>query len=65
MTIEATIGGEDMAAALSHSRFRRGINIGAFFVHLRIEMSDLQIRDDSQSHPGKGERPENPKKKRN
>jgi len=45
MTIEATIGGEDMVAALSHSRFRGGINVRAFFVHLRIEMSDLQIRN--------------------
>jgi hypothetical protein len=43
VAINAAVGGVNVAAALDHSRLRHWIDIGAFFVGLRIEMSDLQI----------------------
>src|ERR1019366_9096353 len=64
VAIEAAVRGINMPAALGHSRFRLGINVGTFFVHLRIEMSDLPIRNDGQSYPRKGERPEKSEKER-
>ena len=43
VAINAAVSGVNVAAALDHSRLRHWIDIGAFFVHLRIEMPDLQI----------------------
>jgi hypothetical protein len=45
VAINAAVGGVNVATALDHSRLRHWIDIGAFFVGLRIEMSDLQIRN--------------------
>ena len=56
MTIETAVAGVNFTAAFGHSRRRHWIDVGAFLVHLRIEMSDLLIRNDGQSDPGKGER---------
>ena len=54
MAIETTIRDVDAPATLSHSRFRHRINVGAFFVALRIEMTNLQIGNVSEPKPGKG-----------
>lgn len=62
VAIDAAVRGVNMRTALDHSRLRHWIGIGAFLVGLRIEMSDLPVRNDGQSHPGEGERPENSKK---
>ena len=45
VAINAAVGSVNVAAALGHSRLRHWIDIGAFFVGLRLEMSDLQIRN--------------------
>src|SRR5207249_8648506 len=62
MTIIATVRDINTTTAFGHSRFRRGIYVGKFLVHLRIEMSDLQIGNHGQAQPREGERAENPKK---
>ncbi len=59
VTINAAVRSVNTRAARDHSRLRHWIGIGAFLVGLRIEMSDLPIRNDGQSHPGERERPEN------
>jgi hypothetical protein len=43
VAVNAAVGGVNVATALDHSRLRHRIDIRAFFVGLRIEMSDLQI----------------------
>jgi len=58
VTIDAAVRGVNMGTALDHSRLRHWISIGAFLVGLRIEVSDLPIWNDGQSHPGERERPE-------
>jgi hypothetical protein len=64
VTVNASIRSVDVRAALEHSRLRLRINIGAFLVGLRIEMSDLPIWNHGQSHPRKGERAEDSEKQR-
>jgi hypothetical protein len=58
VTINAAVRSVNTRAALDHSRLRHWIDIGAFLVGLRIEVSDLPIWNDRQSHPGESERPE-------
>jgi hypothetical protein len=64
VTINAAVRGINVRAALEHSRLRLRINVGAFFVGLRIEMSDLPVRNNGQSDPRKSERAEDPQKER-
>ena len=64
VTIIAAVGGVDLTTTLGHSRSRRGISIRPVFLHLRIEVTDLQIRDENQTSPRKGERAENSEEKR-
>ena len=64
VTIDAAIGSVNARAARDHSRLRHWIDICAFLVRLRIEVSDLPIRDHSQSHPGERKCPEDSEKKR-
>jgi hypothetical protein len=64
VAINAAVRSVNAPAARDHSRLRHRINIGAFLVGLRIEMSDLPIWNDRQSHPGERERPEDSQKKR-
>src|SRR5439155_12965822 len=52
--IEATVRDVNAAATLSHSGFRHRINVGAFFVALRIELTNLQVRHVSEPKTGKG-----------
>jgi len=58
VAINAAIRRVDFAAALRHAGFRHRINIGLFFVRLRIKMADLPIRNQHQARPLKGERTE-------
>jgi hypothetical protein len=58
VAIVAAVRSVDARAACDHSRLRHWINIRAFFIRLRIELSDLPIRNHSQSHPGERKRPE-------
>src|SRR5207249_9591308 len=51
MTIDAAVRSINPRAAFDHSGLRLGVNIGAILFHLRVEMSDLPIRDHRQSHP--------------
>ena len=53
VAIDAAVRGINLSAALGHSGFRHRINIGAFLVHLRIEMADLQVRNEGQTQPMK------------
>ena len=62
VTINAAICCVNVRAALKHSRLRLRINIGLFFVPLRIEVSDLPIRNHGQSHPRESERAKDPEK---
>jgi len=64
VAIDAAVGSVNARAALDHSRLWHRINICAFLVGLRIEMSDLPIWNYGQSHPGEGKRPEDSQKKR-
>src|ERR1700730_18216797 len=64
VTVKTSIPTEDFLPAVGHSRFRHRIDIGTFLVHLRIEMSDLVIRNHGETHPGECERSEQSKKKR-
>jgi len=64
VTINAAVRGVNVRAALEHSRLRLRINVGAFFVRLRIEMADLPVRNNGQSEPRKGERAEDSEKER-
>jgi hypothetical protein len=64
MAITAAIGGVNPAAAIGQAGFRRGIDVGAVLVHLWIEMSDLQIRHESQPGPRKREGAKNAEKER-
>src|SRR5204863_871192 len=58
VTIKTAVARVNATTALGHSGFRRRINIGAFLVHLRIEMSDLVIRNDGETDPRERERSE-------
>jgi hypothetical protein len=51
VTIDAAVRRVNAPASLDHSRLWLGINVGAVLFHLRIEVSDLPIRDHGQSHP--------------
>jgi hypothetical protein len=51
VTINAAIRGVNARAALEHSRLRPRINVGAFLIRFRIEMSDLPVRDQRESQP--------------
>jgi hypothetical protein len=64
VTINAAVRGVNVRAALEHTRLRLRINLGAFFVRLRIEMPDLPVRNNGQSEPRKGERAEDSEKER-
>jgi hypothetical protein len=64
VTVNAAVRSVDARAALEHSRLRLRINIGAFLIGLRIEMSDLPIRKDGQAHPRERERAEDSEKER-
>jgi len=64
VTIEATVRDVNAPATLSHSGFRHRINVGAFFVALRIEMTNLQIGNVSEPKPGKGKGREDSKNER-
>ena len=64
LTNKCAVRSVDTRAALDHPRLRHRISIGAILLHLRIEMSDLPIRDDCQPHPREGERAENSEKER-
>jgi hypothetical protein len=63
VAIDAAIGGVNMRAALEHSRLWLRINVCSFLVGLRIEMADLPVGDDRETHPGKGKRAEDSKEK--
>ena len=62
VTIGAAICSVNKRTALDHSRLRHWVNVCAFLVGLRIQMSDLPIWNNGQSHPGEGERAEDSKK---
>ena len=47
VTINTAVRSVNARATLEHSGLRLRINVGAFFVGLRIEMSDLPIRNQS------------------
>jgi hypothetical protein len=64
VTIDTAIGSVNARAARDHSRLRHRINVRAFLVRLRIEVSDLPIWDHSQSNPGERKRPEDSEEKR-
>jgi hypothetical protein len=64
VTINAAIGSVNARALLDHSRLRHRVDVCAFLVRLRVEVSDLPIGDHRQSHPGKRKRPEDSEKKR-
>ena len=64
VTINAAVRSVNARAARDHSRLWHWINVRALLVGLRVEMSDLPIRNDRQSHPREGERPENSEKER-
>jgi hypothetical protein len=64
VTINAAVCSVNARASFKHSRLWLRIVLRAFLVGLRIEMSDLPIRNDSQSHPGERERSEDSQKKR-
>jgi hypothetical protein len=64
VAIEATVRDVNASAAFGHSRFWHWINVGAFFVTLRIEMANLQIGNVSEPKPGKGEGREDSKNER-
>jgi len=64
VTIDAAVRSINARAAFDHSGLRLRISVAAILFHLRIEMSDLPIRDDRQSHPREGERSENSEKER-
>jgi hypothetical protein len=51
VTINAAVRSIDPRAAFEHSRLRLRINVGGILVGLRIQRSDLPIRNDGQSHP--------------
>jgi hypothetical protein len=58
VAVKTTVRYVNASAALGHSRSWHRINVGALFVALRFEMSNLQIRNVSEPEPGKGERRE-------
>ena len=62
VTIIAAIRGINATAALRHSGSRRRVHIGSVLLHLRIEMTDLQIRNENQTSPRERERSENSEK---
>lgn len=62
VAIETAIAGINLAAAIGHAGFRNGISISAFLIRLRIEVSDLVIRNNGETDPGKSERPEKSEK---
>jgi hypothetical protein len=64
VAIHTAIRSINVRAALEHSRLRLRINICAFLVGLRIEMSDLPIRNHGQSHPRESECAEDSEKER-
>jgi hypothetical protein len=64
VTVDAAIRSVDTCALLDHSRLRHRIDVCAFLVRLRIEVSDLPVRNHRQSEPGESERPEDSKEKR-
>ncbi len=64
VTIDAAVRSINARAPFDHSGLRLRISVAAILFHLRIEMSNLPIRDDRQSHPREGERSENSEKER-
>ena len=64
VTIDAAVRSVNARAACDHTRLRHRIDICAFLVRLRIEVSDLKIWDHGQTHPRERERSEDSKKKR-
>jgi hypothetical protein len=64
VAVNASVCRVNPPAALSHAGLRRGISIIPIFIHLRIEVSDLVIRDEDQTRPRKGEGAEDPEKER-
>src|SRR2546423_12483383 len=63
VAIDAAIRGIDFPPAIRHAGFRHGINVVLIVLaYLRIEMPDLEIRDQHQTRPRKGERAEDPEK---
>ncbi len=63
VTIYAAVRGVDLRTAQGHAGRRGGINIGALFVHLRIEAANLKIRHNRHSEPGEGEDAKNSEEK--
>lgn len=63
VTIDTAVRDIDATAAFRHAGLWRWINIGTLFVHLRIEMTDLQIRNQNQTRPRECERAEDPEEK--
>jgi len=51
MTIDAAVRSVNVRTPFDHSGLRLRISVAAILFHLRIEMSDLPIRDQRQSHP--------------
>lgn len=62
VAINAAVSRVNLPATHGHTRFGHGINVSALFVGLRIEVPDLEIRDQGQPHPRKGEGAENSEK---
>lgn len=58
VTIDTAVGSVNARAPRDHSRLGHRIDVCAFFIRLRIELSDLPIRNHSQSHPGERKCPE-------
>jgi hypothetical protein len=55
VAIDAAVRDVDLPAAFGHAGLRRGIGVGSFLVHLRIELSDLDARDERKAGPRKRE----------
>jgi hypothetical protein len=62
VAIDAAIRGVNLPATLSHAGLRHGIDVGLFLVRLRVEVPDLGIGNEEQTHPRKGECAENSQK---
>src|SRR5215470_2466555 len=64
MAIDAAVSRINVRAALEHSRLRTRINIRPLFVGLRIETSDLPVRNDRETDPRKRKRAKDSQEKR-
>src|SRR5439155_9507674 len=65
VAIHAAVSSVKMRAALEHSRLWLRINVCSFLIGFRIEMADLPVGDDRETHPREGKRAEDSKEKWN